>query len=258
MIIEKFSPEERHQLILNLLKSHNKVLAAELAMKLSTTEATIRRDLRFLANEGLCKRIHGGALSLVPPTGTQEQRLENRHSEKQALAVAALTIIKKEQVIFLDASSTHMLLASLLPNNIGLTVVTNSPAIASRLLERQHIRTILIGGELNYAVGGAIDITAAEALNKFRFDLCFMGICGWSSAEGFSAIHYQDGEFKRLAASRAGAIVALCTDDKIEALAPYPFLPSEHLDYLVCSPNNSSLIDYFGQLDCTVITSNNR
>ena len=83
-----------------------------------------------------------------------------------------------------------------------------------------------------------------------------MGICGWSSDVGFSAIHYQDGEFKRLAASRAGAIVALCTDDKIEALAPYPFLPSEGIDYLVCSPNNSALKDYFGELDCTVITSN--
>lgn len=252
--MDKFSPEERHQLILNLLKSHNKVIATDLAMQLSTTEVTIRRDLRFLANEGLCKRIHGGALSLVPTTGTQEQRLENRHSEKQALAVAALSIIKQDQVIFLDASSTHMLLASLLPNNIGLTVVTNSPAIASRLLEQQ-IRTIIIGGELNYSVGGAIDITASEALKKFRFDLCFMGVCGWSSDIGFSAIYYQDGEFKRLATTRAGAIVVLCTDDKIEALASYPFLPSENLDYLVCSAQNSALQNYFAQLDCTVITS---
>ncbi|MGP8307677.1 DeoR/GlpR family DNA-binding transcription regulator [Vibrio sp. YIC-376] len=254
--MEKFSPEERHQLILNLLKSHNKVMATELAVQLGTTEATVRRDLRFLANEGLCKRIHGGALSLVPPSGTQEQRLENRNNEKQALALAALSIIKAEQVIFLDASSTHMMLANLLPNDIGLTVVTNSPAIATRLLERQHIRTILIGGELNYAVGGAIDITAVEALNKFRFDLCFVGICGWSSEAGFSAIHYQDGEFKRHVTSKAGAIVALCTEDKIEALGPYPFMTSEDVDYLICPPNISTVKDYFNQLDCTVITSN--
>lgn len=253
--MDKFSPEERQQFILNLLKSHNKVMATDLAVQLSATEATIRRDLRFLANEGLCKRIHGGALSLVPPTGTQEQRLENNHSEKKALALTALSIIKKGQVIFLDASSTHLLLASLLPNDIGLTVVTNSPAIATRLLERQHIRTILIGGELNYDVGGAIDISAVAALNKFRFDLCFIGICGWSSEAGFSAVYYQDAEFKRHVASKAGAIVALCTDDKIESLAPYPFLPSASLDYLICSPNNSELNEYFAQLDCTIMTS---
>ena len=255
--MDKFSPEERHQLILELLKSHNKVMATELAAQLGTTEATIRRDLRFLASEGLCKRIHGGALSFAPPTGTQEERLQNRNSEKQALALSALSIIKKKQLIFLDASSTHMLLASLLPNNIGLTVVTNSPAIASRLLERKHIRTILIGGELNYEVGGAVDITAAEALSKFRFDLCFIGICAWSSEVGFSAIHYQDGEFKRLAASRSGAVAVLCTDDKVEALASYPFLPSTEIDYLLCSENNAAVKNYFNDLDCTVICTDN-
>ncbi|MEI8599056.1 hypothetical protein P4S64_19905 [Vibrio sp. M60_M31a] len=82
-----------------------------------------------------------------------------------------------------------------------------------------------------------------------------MGICGWSSEAGFSAIHYQDGEFKRHAASKAGAIVTLCTEDKIEALALYPFMTSEDVDYLICSPNNTVVKDYFSQLDCTVITS---
>nr|WP_321242657.1 DeoR/GlpR family DNA-binding transcription regulator [uncultured Tolumonas sp.] len=253
--MEKFSPEERYQIIIELLRSHNKVMATDLAAQLGTTEVTIRRDLRVLANEGLCKRIHGGALSFAPPSGTQEERLINRNDEKQALAMAALSIIKKEQVIFLDASSTHMLLASLLPNNMGLTVVTNSPAIATRLLERKYIRTILIGGELNYEVGGAIDITAAQAISKFRFDLGFIGVCAWSSEVGFSAIHYQDGEFKRQVAAQSGAIAILCTDDKIEALANYPFLTSENIDYLVCTKKSTSLIDFFSTLDCAVITT---
>lgn len=252
--MDKFSPEERHQIILELLKSHHKVMAPELASQLGTTEATIRRDLRFLASEGLCKRIHGGALSSVPPTGTQEERLANRNTEKQTLALAALSIIHAGQLLFLDASSTHMLLASLLPTDLDLTVVTNSPAIATRLLERQHIRTILIGGELNYDVGGAIDSTAVDALNAFRFDLCFIGICGWSSETGFSAIHYQDAVFKRLVAARAGEIAVLCTDDKIEALASYPFLASSSIDYLICTEHHASLINYFQQIDCSVLT----
>jgi DeoR/GlpR family transcriptional regulator of sugar metabolism len=254
--MEKFSPEERYHIILELLKSHNKVMATDLAAQLGTTEVTIRRDLRVLANDGLCKRIHGGALSFAPPSGTQEERLNNRHSEKQALALAALSIIKPNQLIFLDASSTHMLLASLLPTNMGLTVVTNSPAIATRLLERKHIKTILIGGELNYDVGGAIDIAAAQMVSKFRFDLCFVGICAWSSEVGFSAIHYQDGEFKRLVAAQSGAIAILCTDDKIEALANYPFLASSHVDYLICTQENRTIIDHFNQTSCTVLTAN--
>jgi len=243
--MDKYLPEERHQLILDLLKSNSKVMAVALAAQLSTTEATIRRDLRFLSDQGLCKRIHGGALSFAPPTGTPEERLLNHNSEKQALAIAALTLLKKDQVIFLDASSTHMLLASLLPADLQLTC---------RLLERQNIRTILIGGELNYDVGGAIDITASEALRRYRFDISFIGVCAWSSEVGFSAIHYQDALFKQLAADRAGAVAILCTDDKVEALASYPFLQSSDVDYLVCRESDSALQDYFDNSDCTLIT----
>lgn len=73
---------------------------------------------------------------------------------------------------------------------------------------------------------------------------------------GFSTIHYQDGEFKRHAASKSGAIVVLCTKDKIEALGPYQFMPSEDVDYLIYSPNDTVAKEYLSQLDCTVITSN--
>ncbi|MFM2481642.1 hypothetical protein [Celerinatantimonas sp. YJH-8] len=53
-----------------------------------------------------------------------------------------------------------------------------------------------------------------------------------------------DGEFKHHAASKAGAIVALCTEDKIEALGSYPFMTFEDVDYLICSPNNTIAKDY--------------
>lgn len=251
--MDRYLPQERHQLILDLLQANRKVMAAELAPQLGTTEVTIRRDLRYLADQGLCKRIHGGALSLAPRSGTQEERLLTRNAEKQALAMTAIGLCKPDQVIFLDASSTHMLLASLLPVHLRLTVVTNSPAIACRLLARQHIRTILIGGELDYAIGGAVDIAATDALRQFRFDLCFIGICAWSSETGFSAIHYQDAQFKRQAAARAGAIAILCTEDKIEALAAYPFLDSSQVDYLIYPEGAGGIEHYFDSTDCNLI-----
>lgn len=253
--MNKYSPEERHALIIDLLKSHNKVIAADLSQQLGTTETTIRRDLRYLADEGHCKRIHGGAISLTPNSGTLTERINKFSSEKQSLALAALKIIKENQLIFLDASSTHLLLASLLPENIGLTVVTNSPAIAMKLLERCNIKTILIGGELDYLVGGAVDITASECIKKFRFDISFLGICAWSSEDGFSAINYQDSEFKRLVALRSGSLAVLCKDDKIEAFAPYPFLKSMDLDYLICTKKDSVLRDSFKEHCCTIIAT---
>ena len=251
--MDKYSPEERHQLIIQLLQSNNKVMAVELAQQLATTEATIRRDLRYLAEEGYCKRIHGGAMSFAPPSGTQEERLASNSAEKQQLAIAALKLIKHGQLIFLDASSTHILLASVLPDNLDLTVVTNSPAIAGRLLERKTIKTIMIGGELDYKVGGAIDITAANALAKFRFDICFLGVCAWSSEIGFSAINYQDSNFKQKVASQSSSVAVLCTDNKVEVLSAYPFLPSQDVDYLVCNKTATALTTHLQNYDCQII-----
>ncbi len=253
--MDKYSPEERRLLILDLLAAHHKVMAAELAEPLGTTEATIRRDLRYLADEGRCKRIHGGAISLSPQTGTLTERSTQHVAQKQALAVAALSLVKPNQLIFLDASSTHLLLASLMPEHQGLTVVTNSPAIACRLLERPGIRTILIGGEQDPLVGGAVDIAAAEGIKKFRFDLGFLGVCAWSSDLGFSAVHYQDSEFKRRVAERCGSLAVLCNDDKLESLASYPFLHAADLDYLICTRQDPVLVKTFEGEGCTVITA---
>ncbi len=253
--MDKYSPEERRLLILDLLAAHHKVMAAELAEPLGTTEATIRRDLRYLADEGRCKRIHGGAISLSPQTGTLTERSTQHVAQKQALAMAALSLVKPNQLIFLDASSTHLLLASLMPEHQGLTVVTNSPVIACRLLERPGIRTILLGGEQDPLVGGAVDITAAEGIKKFRFDLGFLGVCAWSSDLGFSAVHYQDSEFKRQVAERSGSLAVLCNDDKLESLASYPFLHAADLDYLICTRQDPALLKAFEGEGCTVITA---
>lgn len=116
--MEKLAPEERQQIILDLLQSEGKVLAIDLATPLNTTEATIPcRDLRYLSDNGLCKRIHGGALAKSAIIATPLERKLISSDEKKALAIAALRLIKNNQVIFLDSSTTHLLLADLLPQD---------------------------------------------------------------------------------------------------------------------------------------------
>ena len=44
--------EERHQFILELLRSEGRVLAADLSSRYKVSEDTIRRDLRELASSG--------------------------------------------------------------------------------------------------------------------------------------------------------------------------------------------------------------
>ncbi|CAI1071206.1 Glycerol-3-phosphate regulon repressor [Serratia quinivorans] len=234
--MSKLLPNQRHEAILTLLQQQGQVLAVEMAERLNTTEATIRRDLRQLAAQNLCKRIYGGALAPTPATGPIEARLHLSGDEKQALALAALALIKQDQVIFLDAGSTHLYLADLLPSDQGLTVVTNSLSIAVKMLERPGIRTILIGGELDADIGGCVDAKAVQEIDGFYFDIAFTGICAYEPGSGFSVLNYQDAQFKKRLLTRCGNVAVLCTGDKLNTYAPYSFLDASRVDYLVTPP----------------------
>ena len=54
---------ERQVAILDRIRRNGHVLANELAIEFETSEDTIRRALRELAERGLCKRVDGGALA---------------------------------------------------------------------------------------------------------------------------------------------------------------------------------------------------
>ena len=55
---------ERQDIILMKLNNKGKVVVGELAIDLSVSEDTIRRDLAEMDSKGLLKRVFGGALPL--------------------------------------------------------------------------------------------------------------------------------------------------------------------------------------------------
>src|SRR2546429_9336028 len=56
---------ERRRLIADRVRSKGAVSVTEMAEALGTSEITLRRDLRAMADEGLVVRTHGGAV--LPP-----------------------------------------------------------------------------------------------------------------------------------------------------------------------------------------------
>ena len=72
--------DERRQLILKELILKGSLNAAEFAHRLGTTGMTIRRDLAALADEGMLRRVHGGAVPLpaAPGRGPDASRRNGR------------------------------------------------------------------------------------------------------------------------------------------------------------------------------------
>src|ERR1700730_4119184 len=159
--------DARRETIVARLSQGEAVVAARLAVQFGVSEDVVRRDLREIAARGLCKRVYGGALP-VSPAAAIAFRTESDPDRKLALARAAATLLRPKQSIFLDSGSTNARLASLLPGNLQLTVVTNSIQVAAAATGRPGVALFLIGGGVNSHVGACIGPRAAAELQRHR------------------------------------------------------------------------------------------
>ncbi|HEY9104540.1 DeoR/GlpR family DNA-binding transcription regulator [Chitinimonas sp.] len=223
---------ERQSLIQARLKADGRVLALDLARDLGVSEDTIRRDLRELAAQGLCRRVYGGALPLPPEPGALQQRQTEALDRKARLAQAVVTLCRPGQVWFIDAGSTNVAIAQALPE-MPLTVVTNAPSVAAVLSGRQQLSLILIGGVVDPRVGACLGARALRDIEQLTPDLCVLGACGADAEAGLSATWFEEAEFKRSIANRSRQVLAAVTDEKLATAAPYAIMPAHELDYLV-------------------------
>jgi len=179
--------ERRHQHILSQLEAEGAVRVIDLAANLGVAEETIRRDLTKLDRQGYLQRTHGGAV--VPDTRRQEIPVEVRQAEmlaeKQAIAAAAVELVEEEAVIALDASTTVLEFARLLPDK-PLTVVTNSLLVARTVAEKGNVRLILAGGEFYASSWEFTGPVALQTLERYNITQAFLSCRGVDLQRGMS------------------------------------------------------------------------
>lgn len=173
--------EERLQEILRILKTEGKLKVKELSTKFDVTEDCIRKDLKSLKNQGQLKRTYGGAV-LVRESSQDHDVILRKDvdiSTKNTIAMKAFNIIKDRETIFLDISTTNILLSKLLAKSKKrLTVVTNMLEILNILSKENNITVVSPGGVLNKELDGFTGISTIDFISKYKFDKTFIGSCG--------------------------------------------------------------------------------
>ncbi|MEM7577130.1 MAG: DeoR/GlpR family DNA-binding transcription regulator [Planctomycetota bacterium] len=213
---------QRHLEILERVAQRGAARVAELARQLDVAEETIRRDLKLLANRGALVRTHGGAL----PKTTQglavdqpaharsfSQRSVEHAGAKQAIAERALDWIRPGMVVALDASSTAVELAKVLPDR-PLTVVTNGLPACNLLGERSQIEVVCTGGVLDAAAQAFTGLPAEDAVGRFNIELCFCSCMGIDPKRGMSEVDVPQASIKLRMIESASRTVLLADDSK--------------------------------------------
>ena len=205
---------ERKQLILEELQEHHVVSLEKLISLLETSESTVRRDLDELEAENKLRRIHGGAElphSLQQEESIQEKSVKNLQ-EKKWLAQKAASLIKEQDVIFIDAGTTTAFLIKELSNK-DITVVTNSIHHAVQLVEKQ-IPTVMVGGSVKMTTDASIGGVALNQINQLHFDRAFIGMNGVDE-NYYTTPDMEEGAIKRAIIDNAKQTYVLVDASKV-------------------------------------------
>ena len=194
---------------------------------------TIHRDLDALVQSGVIVKIRGGARA-VRHKGDPgfEVRMQENNVGKVSMAEKALSLIQPDSAIFLDASTTNLMLARALPD-IDLHIFTTGPNIALELCKLKNPSITLCCGNLNRKTMALAGQNTLEMLEKINIDLAFIGVSGCSAEAGFTCGTEGDMAVKALVLRKARRKVIMCDQGKFSRLMPYTFGRMQDVDYLI-------------------------
>lgn len=226
------SKNSRSDDILRLVNSKGSISIGELAEKTFASRSTIRRDLEKLEIQGLIRRHHGGAesvLALNPPKIIRRQR---NQAEKSLIASKAATLVTPGSTIFIDASTTVQYMIPHLATIEKLTVYTNGVDTAIRLSEA-HIRSICTGGEMLAESMAYVGPIAADTVQRLYFDALFFSSAGYDS-QLISDWSEEEAVFRRVVIKQSAKKYCLADCSKQNQRYTHIVCSIHEIDELIC------------------------
>ena len=226
---------ERYQQILGRLEAHGVVRTIELAKALEVTDETIRRDLQILETEGKLKRVHGGASN---HKNSFELRSFNERQNlnigaKQAIAKAALSLIRPQHTYAFDSSTTALALIALLPN-LPYRVITNAHAVMEDLKNKEAIELISTGGRYHPKTNTYVGGDSMQALSRHKVHAAFISCIGFDAERGASEGFEEQASYKERLTILAEEVILLVDSSKFELRSEYFFAATQDIDHIVC------------------------
>ncbi len=244
------NPTSRRLRIREILERQEFVDLASLCRALSTSEATIRRDLNQLERERVLKRVHGGALAAQPRDHLLDfdWQAQRQAAEKQRIGQKAAALVEDGQTVILDGGSTVARVAESLADR-SLHAITNSLAIAQALRNSRRVEVTLTGGYLFPRLEVMLGPLCERMIGSVSADVLVMGI-GGITASGFSNNNtlLVGSEQKMIEVSRTVIIVADAT--KFGRAAMVPLAPLDVADVVVSdsslAPEHRAMLERSG------------
>lgn len=230
---------ERQRQIKEQAIKNGEVSISELAKKYNVSIETIRRDINFLSEKNLLKKVRGGAVPIqfAVREDTYDIRHQRNHSAKVSIGkFIAENLIEDNDTIAISSGSTmEVLAASISARNV--LVVTNSIKIAAVLQNRmrQNLMSgevIMLGGIMRadeHYTGGSL---AVDMLKKFTFNKAFLGISAISGRDVMTS-NIEEGIIMSTMIDHARFCCVATDSSKFDVRSTYAFADLAEIDAIV-------------------------
>jgi DeoR family deoxyribose operon repressor len=199
--------DARREKILSSLKTNNVLSITTLADMLKVSTMTIRRDLEFLAGEGMIQFYHGGAVinpqfleKDANPNNYYLQQQTMLHREKKiSIAKRAIELLLPQETIMLDSGTTIYYLARELPDSHNLTVISWSLNVVEELIRKPQNKILIQGGIYHPKTQMFENNQSLGIIKNSRASKTFISAGGFHMSLGITCPFHYEVETKRTA-----------------------------------------------------------
>ncbi|MGW5362987.1 DeoR/GlpR family DNA-binding transcription regulator [Actinopolymorpha pittospori] len=219
---------QRRDAILKLLTESERLDVAELKDQFGVSEMTIRRDLAKLADDGVIRRVHGGAVR--SERSPFETRTVQHAAEKRRIAQRAAALIANGETVGIDIGTTAHAVARALRDH-SLVVVTNSVNVAVEFRDTPS-RVMLLGGFLGSELS-TVGSFATAALQRLHLSTLILGCGGLVPDRGLTYFDIEETEVRRAMMNIADRVVVVMDRSKCDHTETVVLASLAEVDVLV-------------------------
>ncbi len=210
------STEQRRDAILTELFEKGRVTVKHLSTQMGVSEATVRRDLRTLADAGHVEVVFGGATLPRPSDFSFHSKASRNIEAKRIIGRLAAQLVGDHDQIFMDSGTTCFQMTPYLSRKRGLSIVANSARLAIEL-NGQGPNVILLGGQYRPDRMDTIGPLATRTLENLRGYVAMVGADGLCMDFGLTAGDIESAHLNALAIANSRECVLLVDHSKFRS-----------------------------------------
>lgn len=237
----QISSLERQEQIRKWVENEQRITVPQICENFKISEATARRDLETLSEQGKIQRVHGGAIKIIqaPPEKPFLERTTAQLEEKQQIGIVAAKLIDDGDTVFLGSGTTVYEIAKNLHDKNNLTIITNSLLVIQELSNDEDITIISVGGILRKSENSFIGHISEQTLAELRADKVIVGIRAISLDQGLTNDYLPETMTDRAIMGMGKELIVVADHTKCDRVSMVFVAPLNKIDILITTRETS-------------------